>query len=297
VQAYTFSIPLADVGARPGDKLVVAAWAGVVHPVTKGKWEGAWEWVTGWGLGNISGTNIGNLSNYTVATCPNLPPPPPVATGAISITFDDGWEDHYLRAFPVLKEFGLRANAAINPITVDEKWKLYMTLSEVRELHGAGWAIVSHSMTHPYLTGVSVDSLDWQLKASQDWIVRNGFRTPKVFVVPFHNWGERERAVVRKYYAGARGANATQWQPPRMQKMPIADPYGLTAFEPEFAPYTTAEGRAYTKQFLDRAVAEGEYIDILFHRIPPENMAAFREMISILAQYKPYIKTYDEIIR
>src|SRR3712207_6908559 len=33
VQAYTFTIPLADVSARAGDRLVVAAWAGVVHPV------------------------------------------------------------------------------------------------------------------------------------------------------------------------------------------------------------------------------------------------------------------------
>ena len=53
---------------------------------------------------------------------------------------------------------------------------------------------------------------------------------------------------------------------------------------------------AYTKQFLDRAVEEGEYIDILFHKIPPENLPAFREMVAILAQYRPYIKTYDEII-
>ena len=296
VQAFTYTIPLADIGVRSGDKVVVAAWAGSVHPVVQGKWEGRWEWITGWGLGNISGTNLSNLSNYTVAVCANAPPPPPVSTGAISITFDDGWAETYTRAFPLLKEAGLRANAAIWPVAIDGRYGGFMRIDHVRALHDAGWTIVSHSMTHPHLTTVSDDSLEWQLRESKAWIERNGFRTPKFFVVPFHNWGERERTAIKRHYSGARGTSANQWEPPRMVKMPITDPYKLTAFEPEFAPYTTAEGRALTKQYLDRAVANGEYIDILFHRIPEANMPAFREMVNLLAQYKPYIKTYDQLV-
>jgi peptidoglycan/xylan/chitin deacetylase (PgdA/CDA1 family) len=296
VQAYTFSIPLASLGLTGGENVVVAAWAGMVHPVVKGKWDGAWEWITGWGLGNISGTNLGNLSNYKVAACPNLPPPPPVATGAISITFDDGWAETYTRAFPLLQAAGLRANSAIWPVAIDGRYGGFMRIENVRALHDAGWAIVSHSMTHPYLTTLTPDSLDFELRESKAWIQRNNFRTPKVFVVPFHNWGDRERTAIRQYYSGARGTSANQWNPPRLQKMPITDPYGLTAFEPEFAPYTTPEGRALTKQYLDRAVAEGAYIDILFHRIPEANMPAFQEMVNILAQYKPYIRTYDQLV-
>jgi peptidoglycan/xylan/chitin deacetylase (PgdA/CDA1 family) len=297
-RAYTYAIPLAKVGAVAGEKLVVAAWAGSVHPVVKSNWSGAWEWITGWGLGNVSGTTLANLSNYTVAACPNAPPPPPPSTGAITITFDDGWLTTYQNAYPVLKEFGLKANMALYTDAIRESWDYFMTPAMVRELYDKeGWSVVSHTLTHPRLDTLSDAELDRQLRESQLWIHQQGYtRGEHILVIPFHSWGAREQAAVKKYYRATRGFSANQFQPNRMVKYPVTDPYNITGFEPEFAPFTTPEGRAATRQYLERAKNEGEVIDIFFHQIKPAELPAFREMVKILAEYKPYIKTYDQIV-
>jgi peptidoglycan/xylan/chitin deacetylase (PgdA/CDA1 family) len=298
VQAYTYSIPLSSINARAGDKLVVAAWAGSVHPVAPADWEGPWEWVTGWGLGDLSAATVANLSTYTVASCPNQPPPPPRTTGAITITFDDGWLTTYQNAYPVMKEFGLKANMALYTDAISQNWDYFMTPAMVRELYtNEGWTVVSHTLTHPRLDTLSATELDRQLRESQIWIQQQGYtRGAHIFVVPFHSWGAREQAAVKKYYRASRGYSANQFQPERMVDYPVTDPYNITAFEPEFAPYTTVQGRAATRGYLDRAVQDGKVIDIFFHQIPTENIPAFREMVKILAEYKPYIKTYDQIV-
>lgn len=296
VKAFTYSVPLAKIGVRGGDPVVVAAMAGVVHPKTS-DWSGEWEWISGWGIGNVSGTKIENVTNYRVAACPNAPPPPPPSpAGAITITFDDGWLDTYTNAFPVLQQAGIRANVAVNPTPVDEQWVGYMNLTQLRALHNAGWAVVSHSMTHRDLVTLSEAELLREVRDSRAWIERNGFRGSHVFVVPFHSWGARERALIQQHYRAARGYSVNQFTPGRMVKWPIASPFDLTGYEPEFAPFTTADGREITRDYLERAVKEGEFVDIFFHNIRETDVAAFRELVEILAEFEPYIKTYDEII-
>src|SRR5205085_484294 len=146
-------------------KIVIAAWAGVVHPKNAGDYEGPWVWTTLWGIGNISGKKYDTIHNYTVQACANQPPPPPpppvpTGGGVITITFDDGFNTTYQNVNPVLRDLGLRGSVAVNPTPIDEGWGDYMTLAQVKELHAAGWSVVSHSMTHRDLTTLSAAELD-----------------------------------------------------------------------------------------------------------------------------------------
>ena len=221
------------------------------------------------------------------------PPPPPPTTGAITITFDDGFLDAYTKGFAEMKKYGLVGNIAINPGPIDSGWTGYLTLAQVREMHAAGWAVVSHSYNHPDLTTLTDAALDNELRLTQQWIRANGFRGANIFVVPFHSWGSRELTAVKKYYNTARGHSVYEFNPDSMAAYPAtANPFGLTGFEPEYAPYTTAEGRAATRALMQRAVDEKKFVDIFFHQIPTENMAAFAEMVKIMAEFKPYIKDY-----
>ena len=217
---------------------------------------------------------------------------PPTAGGAITITFDDGFMDAYTYGFMEMQKYGIPGNIAINPGPIDSGWTGYLTLNEVNQMHAAGWAIVSHSYNHPDLRTLTDAQLEHELRATQDWIRAHGYRGANIFIVPFHSWGARERDAIKRYYNTARGHSVFEFVPDSMATYPTTNQYGLTGYEPEYAPYTTPEGRAATRALMQRAVDEGKFVDIFFHQVPAENAAAFAEMVKIMAEFKPYIKTY-----
>jgi peptidoglycan/xylan/chitin deacetylase (PgdA/CDA1 family) len=298
VTSYTYALPLSGVPAQGGSKIVVSAMAGVVHPVDESNYGGAWEWLVMWGVSGTAGA-LQTIHEYTVAQCAGQPAPPPVTGGGamITLTFDDGWKTTITNVYPVLRELGLKGNVAVNPQPIDELWSSYMRLADFDTLKEAGWSIVSHSISHPDLTTLSADSLDKELRVSQAWVQSHGFGPTNVFIVPFHAWGSRERAAIEKYYTYARGHTVDQFYPEQYVKTPITTPLDLTAYEPEFAPFTTAAGRAATMAKVKRAVDEGDFLDLMFHRIATAQLPAFKELMSQVAAYKSSIKTWGEVAR
>ena len=215
--------------------------------------------------------------------------------GALTVTFDDGWRSAYTEALPVLREASVPANVAL--ITGTVGWEDYLTLPQLREMDDAGWSVVSHSVTHRHLPQLSADSLRLELTESQRWIEEHGFRGSDVFVVPYHDWGEREREMVRLTYGAARGATVDQfpgadsavaWKP--------EDPTRLTAIEADSLPYTTAAGRDSLRAVLDRFLAEGRFVEVFFHRVPAERRDALRKTVQVLAEHRDRLRPYHELV-
>jgi peptidoglycan/xylan/chitin deacetylase (PgdA/CDA1 family) len=83
----------------------------------------------------------------------------------IILTFDDGSLDNYQIAFPLLKEFGMKAVFFVlaDKTIKSNTWEIgngnpttkLMDPYQILELHTAGFEIGSHSLTHPQLTKVS----------------------------------------------------------------------------------------------------------------------------------------------
>ena len=165
-------------------------------------------------------------------------------------------------------------------------------MGDLQTLWAAGWKIVSHSVTHSDLTTLSDAELDHELKASQQWLVDHGFGPTDVFIVPFHSWGSRERAAIQKYYTKVRGHTTDEFWPEKFVKMPFTEPLDLTAFESEYAPFTTEAGRAKTMQKVKRAVDNGEFLDLMFHRITEKQLPAFKTLMTEVANYKANISTW-----
>jgi hypothetical protein len=187
--------------------------------------------------------------------------------GAITITFEDGWLSTYTQAFPVLEEFQLRANVAV--ITGVVGWDAYMTLSQLQELDSAGWSMVSHTVNHPRLSTLSDSALDEELRGSRQWISENGFSGEGVFIVPYYDWGPRERQAVGKFYRAARGTSAAYFWPDSLVKWVPPDPFELTALEADSLPFTSPEGRQRLRGLLTRAVEESLFLEVYFHQVPP----------------------------
>jgi len=215
--------------------------------------------------------------------------------GAITITFDDGWLDTYTNAFPVLQEFNLPANSAVNPAQVG--LPAYMSQAHLDELHQAGWSIVSHTMTHDSLITTTAGELDWELRASQIWIDEQGYNGSNVFVVPYHSWGARERDAIGQYYVAARGTSSMITSPDSIVPWKPSNPYDLTGVEAALLPFTTVGGRDALRALLQRVLNEGAFIDVFFHHLDPADVAAFRELVMVIDEFRDRVLPYHQLYR
>lgn len=72
----------------------------------------------------------------------------------VLITFDDGDEDVYTQALPILQRYGFTATVYLVVDYLDKPG--FLRLDQVQSLLEAGWEVGSHSLSHPDLTRVGV---------------------------------------------------------------------------------------------------------------------------------------------
>ena len=82
-------------------------------------------------------------------------------SNSIVVTFDDGWEDNYTNAFPVLKEFGIKATLFIVPgcigqastkaVAEGEPPRQHLSREQIVEMSRHGIEIGSHTLNHRLL--------------------------------------------------------------------------------------------------------------------------------------------------
>ncbi len=86
----------------------------------------------------------------------------------VIMTFDDGYENNYTEAFPLLKKYGFRGNFYIvgNDAGKEKNqdgMKKYMSFAQIKEMHDQGMEIGSHSMSHDPLTSIKPELLPWEI--------------------------------------------------------------------------------------------------------------------------------------
>lgn len=95
----------------------------------------------------------------------------PLPTKAAALTFDDGWEEHYKNAFPILKKYGVKATFFVPTGWVGQAW--IMSWKQMKEMKEAGMIFGSHAISHPDLTKVSDEDLKKELEDSKKSLEEN----------------------------------------------------------------------------------------------------------------------------
>jgi peptidoglycan/xylan/chitin deacetylase (PgdA/CDA1 family) len=93
----------------------------------------------------------------------------------VVLTFDDGYEDFYSKAFPLLKKHGFIATVFLPTSFIGQKspglrGKKHLTWDQVQELDDAGIAFGSHTVNHPQLRVLGWKEVDFELRASKETI-------------------------------------------------------------------------------------------------------------------------------
>jgi peptidoglycan/xylan/chitin deacetylase (PgdA/CDA1 family) len=143
------------------------------------------------GYSSISNESINTINNNKI----------------LIINFDDGWENHYTIAKPILDKYGFKGSFFVVCNYVGKSSR--MSWQEITTLHNEGHAIESHSMNHKRLYSNNTEQmLDYEIGQSKQCLLDHGINAT-VFGYPFSiGWDDPTIVdIVSKYYDLAEAGN------------------------------------------------------------------------------------------
>ncbi|MEW6088056.1 MAG: polysaccharide deacetylase family protein [bacterium] len=123
----------------------------------------------------------------------------------VLITFDDGYQDNYINAFPILKEFGCKAIFFIVTDFISEEslWNIedkerLLNWEEIKEMIKEGMEFGSHTISHPLLVNYPREKLFNEIGFSKRNLEKVLNTEIKCFSYPFGKFDEETKKVVQK---------------------------------------------------------------------------------------------------
>ena len=129
----------------------------------------------------------------------------------IVLTFDDGYDDAYTNAFPLLRERGLIGTFFVTVNLVGNPG--YLTWDQVRTLADSGMDVQSHAMDHISMAKLTGGALFAQLAESRRILSERTGTDVRFFAYPCGEFNDATRAVAASvgYYAAfAKDGGASQ---------------------------------------------------------------------------------------
>lgn len=217
--------------------------------------------------------------------------------GVVSLRFDDGLDSQLTVAAEYMKQYGMAGTlyAIAETMWNNANYTGYLTTEEARRLERVyGWTVASHAYsvavhnqtssqggagTVGYLAYTEAAQRA-DMRACREWLIRKGFKAPQHFAWPQGAWSDASMRIAQEVFSSnltlAHGHNET---------LPVADPARIRCW----APPNTVTGAQLTAE-VDKAIAGGEWLIILFHNIvttPSQSIdvsiAAFNTLIDYLA--------------
>lgn len=115
----------------------------------------------------------------------------------VIITFDDGYENNYLEAYPVLKKYGFKA--VIFVCTDFIGGSSMLKEHQIREMSDLV-SFQSHTLSHPDLTKLNADKLHYELSESKKVIEGMTGEEVYAFAYPTGYYNKNVIEAVKKYY-------------------------------------------------------------------------------------------------
>lgn len=90
----------------------------------------------------------------------------PIADNAVAITFDDGYQNNFTTAHPIMKEFGFPYTIFISPGDIDNRTGPLMTWPQIKQMSDDGVLVANHAMYHEKMAQPNPN------ESKQEWLAR-----------------------------------------------------------------------------------------------------------------------------
>ncbi len=128
-----------------------------------------------------------------------------VGRKTVVITFDDGYEDNYINALPILRKYDFSATIFVIADLIGMPG--FMNVSQLKEINDNGFKVGSHTRRHTYLPDVPPNEQEEEIINSKKILEEKLGRPVEFFSYPSGGFSESIKAIVKK--AGYVGACAT----------------------------------------------------------------------------------------
>lgn len=116
---------------------------------------------------------------------------------SVILTFDDGWENQYRYAFPILKKYNDTATFFIFTNAIGHKH--FLTWPEIKEFVAAGMTVGDHTKSHPYLYKItSKDELRQEIIESRRILESNLGKKIDIFAYPFGHYNKEIITILKE---------------------------------------------------------------------------------------------------
>jgi peptidoglycan/xylan/chitin deacetylase (PgdA/CDA1 family) len=137
----------------------------------------------------------------------------PFPARSFVITFDDGYQSVYERAFPILQSYDFSAIVFLttgrhsyqtDALRLPSIFgRSMLSWSEIREMQRCGIEFGAHTLTHPDLTQLSIKSAEREICESKA-IIENALSAPVAsFAYPYGRYDTGSREIVRQHFTCA----------------------------------------------------------------------------------------------
>jgi peptidoglycan/xylan/chitin deacetylase (PgdA/CDA1 family) len=128
----------------------------------------------------------------------------PLPEKPLVLTFDDGYVDNYLNAYPLLLRYGFAGTLFLITGYIDQELAEYVTWDQVVEMDAQGMEMGAHGHTHVDLRGRSLDYLVWQVLGSKEAIEARTVNPVRFFCYPSGRYDDLVIRVLHSaHYWGA----------------------------------------------------------------------------------------------
>jgi len=176
--------------------------------VTPGKFESDMKYLSDNGYTAIFPDEIFNASNIQKP---------------IIITFDDGYEDNYITAYPILQKYNMKASIFV--VTNDIDTSGMLTTGQIKELSDSGIVrIYPHTASHTDLTTLSSDEIENEFKESKEKIYEITGKDVNVISYPEGLANDDVFNIAENYFNVGfmvGGKNASQTNVMRLQRQTV----------------------------------------------------------------------------